>query len=31
MDEISYTLSFNDQILNYENGNKIPDYNKYLV
>jgi 3-isopropylmalate/(R)-2-methylmalate dehydratase small subunit len=31
MDEISYTLSFNDQILNYENGYKITDYNKYLI
>jgi 3-isopropylmalate/(R)-2-methylmalate dehydratase small subunit len=31
MDEISYTLSFNDQILNYENGYKIADYNKYLI
>jgi 3-isopropylmalate/(R)-2-methylmalate dehydratase small subunit len=31
MDEISYTLSFNDQILNYEKASKIADYNKYLV
>jgi len=31
MDEISYTLSFNDRILNYEKASKIPDYNKYLV
>jgi 3-isopropylmalate/(R)-2-methylmalate dehydratase small subunit len=31
MDEISYTLSFNDQILNYENGYKIADYNKHLI
>ena len=31
MDEISYTLSFNDQILNYENGYKITDYNKHLI
>jgi len=31
MDEITYTLSFNDQILNYENGYKIADYNKHLI
>ena len=31
MDEISYTLSLNDQILNYENGYKITDYNKHLI
>ena len=31
MDEISYTLSFNDRILNYEKASKITDYNKYLV
>jgi 3-isopropylmalate/(R)-2-methylmalate dehydratase small subunit len=31
MDEISYTVSFNDRILNYEKASKIPDYNKYLV
>ncbi len=31
MDEISYTLGFNDQILNYEKDSKIADYNKYLV
>jgi len=31
MDEITYTLSFNDQILNYENGYKITDYNKHLI
>ena len=31
MDEISHTLSFNDQILNYENGYKIADYNKHLI
>lgn len=30
-DEISYTLSFNNQILNYENGYKIADYNKHLI
>lgn len=30
-DEISYTLSFNNQILNYENGYKITDYNKHLI
>jgi 3-isopropylmalate/(R)-2-methylmalate dehydratase small subunit len=31
LDEISYTLSFNDQILNYENAYKIADYNKHLI
>jgi 3-isopropylmalate/(R)-2-methylmalate dehydratase small subunit len=31
MDEISYTLGFNDQILNYEKGYKTADYNDYLV
>ena len=31
MDEISYTLSFNDRILKYEKASKIADYNKYLV
>jgi len=31
MDEISFTLRFNDRILNYEKASKIPDYNKYLV
>jgi 3-isopropylmalate/(R)-2-methylmalate dehydratase small subunit len=31
MDEISFTLRFNDRILNYEKGSKIADYNKYLV
>ena len=31
MDEISYTLSFNDRILNYEKASKIADYNNYLV
>jgi 3-isopropylmalate/(R)-2-methylmalate dehydratase small subunit len=31
MDEISFTLRFNDRILNYEKGSKIVDYNKYLV
>jgi len=31
MDEISFTLRFNDRILNYEKGLKIADYNKYLV
>lgn len=30
-DEISYTLSFNNQILNYEKASKIADYNNYLV
>ena len=31
MDEISFTLRFNDRILNYEKASKIADYNKYLV
>jgi 3-isopropylmalate/(R)-2-methylmalate dehydratase small subunit len=31
IDEIGYTLSFEDQILNYERASKIADYNKYLV
>jgi 3-isopropylmalate/(R)-2-methylmalate dehydratase small subunit len=31
MDEISYTLSFNDRILKYEKASKIADYNNYLV
>ena len=31
MDEISYTLSFNDRILKYEKASKIADHNKYLV
>ena len=31
IDEISYTLGFEDQILNYERASKIADFNKYLV
>lgn len=31
IDEIAYTLSFNDQILNYEKASKVVDYNKFLV
>ena len=31
MDEISFTLRFNDRILNYEKASKIADYNKYLL
>jgi 3-isopropylmalate/(R)-2-methylmalate dehydratase small subunit len=31
IDEIGYTLGFEDQILNYERVSKIADYNKYLV
>jgi 3-isopropylmalate/(R)-2-methylmalate dehydratase small subunit len=31
IDEIDYTLGFEDQILNYERASKIADYNKYLV
>jgi 3-isopropylmalate/(R)-2-methylmalate dehydratase small subunit len=31
MDEIGFTLGFNDRILNYEKASKIADYNKYLV
>ena len=31
IDEICYTLGFEDQILNYERASKIADYNKYLV
>ena len=31
MDEIGFTLCFNDRILNYEKASKIADYNKYLV
>ena len=30
IDEIGYTLSFSDQILNYEKAFKVADYNKYL-
>lgn len=31
MDEIGFTLRFNDRILNYEKASKIVDYNKYLA
>lgn len=31
MDEIGFTLRFDDRILNYEKASKIADYNKYLV
>jgi 3-isopropylmalate/(R)-2-methylmalate dehydratase small subunit len=31
IDEIGFTLRFNDRILNYEKASKIVDYNKYLV
>jgi 3-isopropylmalate/(R)-2-methylmalate dehydratase small subunit len=31
IDEIGYTLGFEDQILNYEKSFKAADYNKYLV
>lgn len=31
MDEIGFTLRFDDRILNYEKTSKIVDYNKYLV
>jgi 3-isopropylmalate/(R)-2-methylmalate dehydratase small subunit len=31
IDEIDYTLGFEDQILNYERASRIADYNKYLV
>lgn len=31
IDEIGYTLSFEDQILDYEKAYKIADYNKYLI
>ncbi len=31
IDEISFTLHFNDKILNYEKSSKIADYNKYLI
>jgi 3-isopropylmalate/(R)-2-methylmalate dehydratase small subunit len=30
IDEIGYTLSFSDQILNYEKAFKVADYNKFL-
>ena len=31
IDEINFTLHFNDQILNYEKSSKIAEYNKYLI
>ena len=31
IDEISFTLSLNDQILDYEKASRVVDYNKYLV
>jgi 3-isopropylmalate/(R)-2-methylmalate dehydratase small subunit len=31
IDEIGYTLGFEEQILNYEKSSKTADYNKYLV
>lgn len=31
IDEIGYTLTFDDQISNYEKASKIADYNKFLV
>jgi 3-isopropylmalate/(R)-2-methylmalate dehydratase small subunit len=31
MDEIGFTLRFDDRILNYEKASRIVDYNKYLV
>jgi len=31
MDEIGFTMRFDDRILNYEKTSKIVDYNKYLV
>jgi 3-isopropylmalate/(R)-2-methylmalate dehydratase small subunit len=31
IDEIGFTLSFNDQILEYEKASRVVDYNKYLV
>lgn len=31
MDEIGFTLRFDDRILSYEKASKIVDYNKYLV
>ena len=31
MDEIGFTMRFNDRILSYEKASKIVDYNKYLV
>ena len=31
IDEIGFTLSLNDQILDYEKASRVVDYNKYLV
>lgn len=31
IDEIGFTLSLNDQILDYEKASRVADYNKYLV
>lgn len=31
IDEISFTLSLNDQILDYEKASRVADYNNYLV
>ena len=31
IDEIGYTLTFDDRISNYEKASKIADYNKFLV
>ncbi|MDW0148489.1 MAG: 3-isopropylmalate dehydratase small subunit [Nitrososphaeraceae archaeon] len=31
IDEISFTLSLNDQILDYEKASRVADYNKYLL
>jgi len=31
IDEIGFTLSLNDQILEYEKASRVVDYNKYLV
>ena len=31
MDEIDFTLRFNDRILNYEKASKVADYNNHLV
>lgn len=31
IDEIGYTLSFDDQISNYEKASKVADYNKFMV
>jgi len=31
IDEIGYTLSFDDKILNYEKASKVADYDKFSV